>query len=307
MLYGALALLASMPGSLIPRALGLGGEDWLATATMRYVWSVVFLSLYVRSKFGSSVGRELVNLFRLYPTFWLIWALISGPATYVPYVYAATQMPAWLIAVTSRMDVLTTVLVLRLFGQRVERRKMYFLSLMFMGVVLVNISNAQGKIDMKGFLAVWLLLLATLLEPLSNQLMRDARWGRELRPRWIPHIDTKVGTSSHCWVLLLYVLCLPQMGIGLAVHPVLPSFQQIWSTAIMAVCSSLVSVPLWMEFQHSAGRSANSIALAGAMPALGIVFSLLAEIWLFHGAWPGSWGWTGIVFVIGGFFLYVRH
>lgn len=307
LLYGIFAILASMPGSLIPRALGLGGEDWLATATMRYAWSIVFLSAFVRCQQGPRVGHKIISLFREHSRFWLIWALASGPFLYLPFIYAATCVPAWIIAATCRLDMLTMILVLRLFGQRVKRAKAGVLIFVFIGVVLVNIDHASGTWKAQSTWALGLLALSTVLESLSDQMMQDARWGRTGRPSWIPYIKDGVGASVHCWLLLLYIMSLPQLGIMLIVHPVMPTWRQIWCTAIMAACSSIFSIAVWMKFRLSAGTSADHIALTSATPALGIVFAVGAEVWLFGGAWPSIIAFVGIGLVIGGLLWYVRR
>ena len=305
--YTLLAMLTASPAVLVNRALALRGEDWLATATVRYCWAVIMLGVVVRLQFGPTAAKQMIVLFRQHQNFWILWCVINGPLLYVSCVYLTTQAPAWVVSTLWNCNLPVAIAVMSVFRQPLSKRSTFPLITMFFGVVMISVDHVRAVGgEWHELFRLWPVLIVLVLEALGDQLYQDASTARKNRVTWIPAINEGIGKSIHAWLLILYAMAIPQMVVWQMFHLAMPTWVQVRYTGIVVFFTVVVSSYFWALARGEAGTSSHRFGLLHASPAVGIVVTLIGEVVLLQAPWPGSLGLWGMIAIAVGFFIYLR-
>ncbi|MGE4553197.1 MAG: multidrug resistance efflux transporter family protein [Desulfovibrionaceae bacterium] len=309
LLLGAAAALLFSSSFVLNRAMSLAGGHWFWSASLRYAWMLVLLLGWLAASGRRELLGRCLRLWKNHFWFWTVAGGVGFGVFYAPLAFSSGFAPGWVVAATWQSTILATPLVLRLFGRRVPWRAVALTSLVFAGVLLVNAEQAgqamlAGRTPWRGLLLGALpVLLGALAYPLGNQMLWEAtRGGRGP----IPALDDPALGHSPCRVLLLTLGSLPfWLVLGVAVAPPPPGAGQAAQTLLVALFSGVAATSLFLQARHSAA-SAQELAAADATQSLEVAFSLLGEVLLLAGAWPGPLGFAGLGAIGLGLVLYLR-
>ncbi|WP_027184674.1 DMT family transporter [Desulfovibrio inopinatus] len=287
---------------VLNRAMSLQGGHWVWSASLRYFWMLAFLVL------GLLFFRRhlLFESLRLFARHWRFWSLAGGIGFGVFYAlisFSATYAPAWVVAATWQTTILATPIVLFAFGRPVPLRAVFLTLIIFCGVLLINLEQAETNSWRDVLLGALPVFGAAFAYPFGNQLVWEARNSRSSR---IPHLDAPPLNDPFCRVLLLTLGSLPLWALLIAVtSPPPPSLNQLTNTALVALFSGVIATSLFLYARHAA-QSAAQLTAADCTQSMEVVFSLAGEAVLLGGTLPGPMGWLGIATTMIGLALYLR-
>lgn len=299
---GLLAALFFSSTFVINRLMSVEGGHWVWSASLRYMWMTLFL---IAGPILIGRGRLLLDamlLLRRHWRFWLIAGTIGFGIFYAGITFAASYAPGWVVATTWQVTVLASPLVLMAFGRRVPLRGVFFTVLIFVGVLLVNLSQIQVA-NWQGVLWGALpVLVAAFAYPAGLQLVWEARRGGHTS---IPHIVDPVLSDSFARVLLLTLGSLPfWLLIIVIAQPPPPSAGQWLNTALVAVLSGVIATSLFVFARHQA-HNAYELAAVDATQAGEVIFALVGEVVLLGATLPGPTGLAGMALTMFGLVLYL--
>lgn len=160
------------------------GGHWFWSASLRYVFMLLLLTAMIAIQHG--VGRigELWTIFRQHVGFWCITGSIGFGVFYTGICYAGDHASGWVVAATFMFTVVTSLLVLLAFGQRFDKKFIFYALIVFVGVVLVNVSEGlhapsdANAIPLTQMLLYGALpaLIAAFSYPIGNQLVWQASY-----------------------------------------------------------------------------------------------------------------------------------
>lgn len=299
---GVLAALFFSSSFILNRAMSLAGGHWVWTASLRYGYMTLFLSLWLVVTGKARLLREVAAIFRHYWRFWITAGSIGFGLFYATLTFSSAFAAGWVVAATWQITILATPLVLLFFGRRVPTRGILFSLLIFLGIVLVNVEHAQLTSWRAVLLGGLPVLIGAFAYPFGNQMVWEARQGGH---SWLPHIQHPALENTIVRVLLLTLGSLPfWLVLILVVQPPPPSSGQLINTALVALFSGVIATSLFLYGRHVA-LNAYELAAVDATQSAEVIFSLLGEIILLHGLWPGALGLAGIGVTVVGLVLYL--
>ncbi len=157
------------------------GGHWFWSASLRYVFMWLIISAVIILQHGFRRTQALASIFRQHWRFWCLTGSIGFGVFYTGICYAGDHVAGWVVAATFMFTVVTSLLVLLAFGQRFDKKFIIYAFLVFIGVVLVNVSeglraSALADIDSAPMAEILLYgalpaLIAAFSYPIGNQLV----------------------------------------------------------------------------------------------------------------------------------------
>ena len=157
------------------------GGHWFWSASLRYVFMWLIISAVIILQHGFGRIEALASIFRQHWRFWCLTGSIGFGVFYTGICYAGDHVAGWVVAATFMFTVVTSLLVLLAFGQRFDKKFIIYAFLVFIGVVLVNVSeglraSALADIDSAPMAEMLLYgalpaLIAAFSYPIGNQLV----------------------------------------------------------------------------------------------------------------------------------------
>jgi drug/metabolite transporter (DMT)-like permease len=294
-LTGIFAALFFSSTFVLNRAMSLEGGHWLWTASLRYVWMLVLLCIWLVVTGRATLGIKALQLYCKHWVFWTIAGSVGFGIFYTFISFSASYAPGWVVAATWQMTILATPAVLLLFGRRVSLCALLFTLIVFAGVLLINIEQATTVPLHDVLLGALPVLGAAFAYPLGNQMVWEARVAVDkqyvpLIRRWIPTIDHPVMEDNICRVLLLTLGSLPLWGVLILwVSPPIPSEGQLLMTLLVALFSGVAATSLFLSARHMA-KSPSELAAVDCTQSMEVVFTLAGEALLLGGMLPGGDG-----------------
>ena len=300
---------------VLNRAMSLSGGFWVWSASLRYIWMIAFLTIGLLVAGRGRLLLDSLRLLRRHWRFWLAAGSVGFGIFYAGISFAASYAPSWVVATTWQFTVLASPFVLLLYGRRVPWRGVAFTVLIFAGIVLVSLGEAQAAPWQDVVLGAVPVLIAAVANPLGLQLVWEAsanRGGanpvgpgpRKANSR-IPQIADPALTNPFTRVLLMSLGSLPfWLLLILVTQPPPPTTDQWINTALVAISSGVIATSLFLAARHRA-RSAYELAAVDATQSAEVIFSVAGEVLILGGALPGPLGWAGIILTIVGLVLYL--
>lgn len=160
------------------------GGHWFWSASLRYVFMLLLLTVMIAVQHGMGRIGELWTIFRQHIGFWCLTGSIGFGLFYTGICYAGDHASGWVVAATFMFTVVTSLLVLMAFGQRFDKKFIVYALVVFVGVVLVNISEGlhapadANSIPLTQMLLYGALpaLIAAFSYPIGNQLVWQASY-----------------------------------------------------------------------------------------------------------------------------------
>jgi drug/metabolite transporter (DMT)-like permease len=187
-------------------------------------------------------------------------------------------------------------IVLAFFGRRVPVRGFFFTALIFAGIVLVNLEQAQAVSVQAALLGIIPMLISAIAYPTGLQMV----WEYQRRSPPSPALENSFGR-----VLLLTLASAPfWLLLGFIVQPPPVSTSQVLSTLGVAIFSGVIATTLFVAARQLA-HTPYQLAAVDATQSGEVIFSLAGELLLLNGALPGNLGLAGIAITLVGLVLYL--
>lgn len=302
LILGVVAALFFSSTFVLNRAMSLEGGPWVWSASLRYAFMVLFVVIVLLLSGQARALREGITLGQRYWRFWLLAGTIGFGVFYAGITFSAQYAAGWVVATTWQMTILMTPLVLRAFGRPVPLRGIFFVLLIFGGIVLVNAEYAAVTSSREVLIGALPVLIAAIAYPVGNQMVWEAKRGNR---RFIPHIDEPVLDNTLVRILLLSLGTVPWWIFWIVVtQPPSPDATQVFNTALVAILSGLIATGLFL-YARQLARTSYEITAVDATQSMEVLFSLAGEVLILGGLLPGLLGWTGIVVTVVGLILYL--
>lgn len=287
---------------LLNEAMSLGGGHWVWSASLRYGFMVVLLVVLLWFKGGARLLKGVWELFWAHWRFWMLSGGVGFGGFYALICFSADSAPGWVIASTWQFTVVASLVVLMLFGQRFPKRVWFFSFLVFVGVVLVNVSRAQF-IDLKTLLLGALpVFVAAFCYPFGNQLVWEATQGKH--PRF-PRIKSALLGNTFVKILLMSLGSFPLwIGLVLVVQPPLPTVAQLSQTAMVALFSGVVATSIFL-LARGLARTSSELAAVDATQSSQVVFALLGGLLFLGSSAPDRSALIGLGLIGVGLFCFL--
>ncbi|WP_372844098.1 multidrug resistance efflux transporter family protein [Psychrobacter sp.] len=155
------------------------GGHWFWSASLRYLFMWLIITVMIVMQHGFGRIKELSAIFLQHWRFWCITGSIGFGIFYTGICYAGDHVAGWVVAATFMFTVVTSLLVLVAFGQRFDKKFIIYALLVFIGVVMVNVSEGlhastlADTVPMADMLLYGALpaLIAAFSYPIGNQLV----------------------------------------------------------------------------------------------------------------------------------------
>jgi len=300
-LIGLLAGLFFSSTFILNLVMSLEGGHWIWSASLRYGYMILFLVAWFLI-FKSPAA--LVEVLRVFFRNWIFWTLagsIGFGLFYALICYSADHAPGWVVATTWQFTIIATLFVLLLFGRRFPRKTWLFSTLVFSGVLMVNLGQAENTDLAKLAAGAIPVLIAALCYPLGNQMVWEATNGN----RRLPDVSSPVLETPFARVLLMSLGSLPLWIILIAVvTPAPPSTGQLLNTALVALFSGVVATSLFLQARNLS-KTAGELAAVDATQSSEVLFALLGEIVIIGAELPDLVSLVGILITCAGITLFV--
>jgi drug/metabolite transporter (DMT)-like permease len=288
---------------VLNRMMSLDGGHWVWTASLRYLFMLLLLLCWFLLSGNLRLLRELLQLYCRHWLFWTIAGTIGFGIFYALISYSASFSPGWVIATTWQTTIIATPVVLLGFRRKVPGAALFFSLLIFAGVVLVNISQAQIAPLREVLMGVIPVLLAAFCYPLGNQLVWEVQNSGHSR---LPKIDSPALNRPLAKVLLLTLGSVPfWLLLVLVFQPPPPAASQVMQTAMVALFSGIIATSLFL-YARQLARDPYELSAVDATQASEVIFALAGEIFFLHAVVPNIYGIVGIIITIFGLCLYIR-
>lgn len=162
------------------------GGHWLWSASLRYLFMLIILTVMIALQHGINRIVELCHIFKSHWLFWTLTGSIGFGVFYAGLCFAADHVSGWVVAATFMFTVVASLMVLMAFGHRFDKKFAYYATLVLVGVILANVSEAlsaptgSGLIDipLKSVLLYGALpcILASFSYPIGSQLVWQASY-----------------------------------------------------------------------------------------------------------------------------------
>jgi drug/metabolite transporter (DMT)-like permease len=277
--------------------MSLAGGHWAWSASLRFGYMLVFLTLIILLTQGRKALAEIKDVFIQHWRFWILAGTIGFGIFYSLITFSASFAAGWVVATTWQVTILATPIVLHFFGRKVPNQGLLFTGIIFIGILLVNIEHAQVTSLREVFLSAVPVLVAAFAYPIGNQLVWEARHGENKR---IPHITHPILENGLARVLLMTLGSIPFWILFLILTtPPAPSQGQWISTALVALFSGVIATTIFLYARHLCKRS-YEIAAVDATQSMEVVFSLIGEIVFLKGSLPSMLGLFGVLLTMVG-------
>jgi len=288
---------------ILNRSMELSGGSWLWSSSLRYFFMVPFLIGIVLIR-GNM--KELLHELKTNPVTWILWSTIGFGLFYAPLTFAAASGPGWLVAGTWQFVIIAGLLVVPFFYKTVETKNgmqrvrekipvkgLIFSSLIFIGIILIQLQAANEGIGMEMFLVGILpVVVAAFAYPLGNRKMME-------------HCKNNFDTfqrvlgmtlaSTPFWLIIA--------GIGGATVG-LPSKDQVFQSFIVGISSGIIATVLFFFATELVKHDQSKLAAVEATQATQIIFVIFGEVLLLSAPMPTMYSFIGLFMIAGGMVLH---
>ncbi|WP_026348830.1 multidrug resistance efflux transporter family protein [Psychrobacter lutiphocae] len=308
---------------------------WFWSASLRYLFMFAILTLVIGAQHGL---QRIIDLFAIFTKHWRFWCVTGGIGSglfYAGICYAADHASGWVVASTFMFTVVASLFVLAAFGQRFSKQVIVFALLIFLGVVLVNlseVSQASPTEAVSGSSSGWQVivfgalpaLVAAFSYPFGNQLVWQASHNASnqsstsnttsdtllpvsLLHRFIPTIETDLLSNAFNKIWLMTLGSFPLWGLlAVVIRPPLPNADQVFNTFLVALFSGIIATALFL-YARGQARSSQQVAGVDATQASEIIFALIGGIILLGTPLPSVTGIIGIMLIMSGLVLFAKY
>lgn len=275
---------------VLNRASASEGGHWAWTACLRYFITLPLMIPLMRGRM-----RPLWSAMRAHPGPWLVYSALGFVLFYALLAYAADSGPSWLVAGSFQFTVIAGMLCAP-FLYRDARRKVPLSAwgiglLILAGVMLMQVSHADGGMDRAAWIALACVLGSAILYPLGNRLLllHLERTGEPLDAT--QRVFGMTLASQPLW-LFVAVYGFSQAGW--------PSASQVWLAAGVALSAGVIATILFFKATGLVRDNPTALAAAEAMQAAELIFASVLGVLFLHEAWPKGGALVGGAMIVAG-------
>jgi len=287
---------------VLNRAMDLSGGSWIWSAVLRFAFMAPILLIIVMAR--GNLRPLLVDM-RDRPRIWLGWSTVGFGLFYAPLCFAAAYGPAWLVASMWQITIVAGSLLAPLFYRVIPTEagpikirfsipvKGLVLSLVILlGIVLIQRQQARALTVTEVLYGILPVLLAAFAYPLGNRKMMAACGHR---------FDTYQRVLGMTLASLPFWLVLGALGLA---EVGVPSINQTTQAFIVALSSGVIATILFFSATDMTKGDVHKLAAVEATQSGEVIFALIGELFLLHGAFPTLWSYVGMGLVILGMILH---
>ena len=289
---------------ILNEIMSLEGGHWVWSASLRYVFMAIFLTIIILFSGGVKQLQGVLKLFYLHWQFWIIAGSIGFGGFYALICFSADFSPGWVIAATWQFTVVASLFIFMLFGRSFPKRIWFFSLLIFAGVALVNLSHIE-EFDLKALLLGGLpVLVAAFCYPFGNQLVWEAKNGNNEK---LPSIKSPLLNNALNKVLLMTLGSFPLWAVVVLVtHPPAPSSSQVLNTSLVALFSGVFATSIFL-FARNLASNSNELAGVDATQSSEVIFALLGGVVFLKSEIPNIESVMGLVLILVGLVFFVKY
>lgn len=316
-LFGLLAGLFFSSTFVLNELMASQGGHWFWSASGRYIFMWLILSLVISLKHGFNTLHELYQLFLNHLGFWCIAGGVGFGGFYAFLCFGADHAPGWVIAATFQFTSVASLIVLALFGENLSKSVIGTSLLIFTGVLIANLgeglydeSISLGSLLLFGALPA---LLSGFCFPIGNQLVWYAANKAQhpsampsRLPDSVPSMTSPLIHSAMNKVWLLTTGSLPfWLVLGLMVAPEAPSSSQIINTFLVALLAGVIATSIFL-FARSQASTGGQVAAIDATQASEMIFAIFGGMILLGSPAPSALSLIGIGIVVLGLYRFAN-
>lgn len=300
-LIGIIAALFFTATFLINRAISLDGGHWFWSAFLRFLFTIIFLSIGFISFKGFFYFKLVIDEYIKNFIFWTAAGTIGFGFFYSLICYASYYSPAWVIATTFQFTIIASLFVLLFFGKKLSKSVWGITLMIFIGVTLVNISHfdmSNMDLLLLGFVPV---LIAAFSFPIGNQMVWE-----EKEKRIKNNYDVFIIKNSFAKIFLLVLGSAPfWFFLYFSTQPGMPVYDQYINVALITILSGIIATSLFL-YARSLCDTNNKLILTDSTQSGDVFFALIGEIVFLNAVFPNILGIVGIFITIFGLFLLLK-
>jgi len=298
---GILAALFFAVTFILNHSMELEGGSWLWSASLRYFFMLPFLLVIVLYRRGMIL---LTKEMKAQPTKWLLWSFVGFVLFYAPLTFAAAFGPGWLVSGTWQFTIVAGVLLAPLFitmigGEKIRQRipivSLLISSVILIGIILIQIPQAQSVSFNSLLLGILPVVLAAFAYPLGNRKMMEVCNGR------LDTYQRVLGmtiASMPAWIILaIYAL----FTVGL------PSPSQVYQSLIVGISSGVIATVLFFIATDRVRDHQGKLAAVEATQSTEVIFVIIGEMVLLSLPLPDPIALCGLGVIIIGMLLHSYH
>ena len=275
---------------LFNRAIAVDGGDWAWTASLRYLITLPLLLPLMPWQGGAA---PVLRSIAAHPWAWLRFSAIGFVLFYCLLVYAASSGPSWLVAGSFMFTVvagmLCAPLIYRDARRRIPRAALAIGSMIFAGVLALQLGHAHGALDRAAWIALACVLGAAFAFPLGNRLLLLHLEGTGETLNATQRVFGMTLAGQPLWWLLAAFAWL-RSG--------LPSASQAWLAAGVALSASVIAMILFFQATGMVRDKPAALGAVEGMQAAELLFTLVLGVWLLHEPWPRGVSLWGVVLIV---------
>lgn len=279
---------------VVNSAMAQSGGDWLWSASLRYLFMLPILLVLTAKSGWAPVWQEI----RRAPGKWVLWSLIGFGAFYAPMTFASAYGPGWMVAGTFQFTSFAGALETPLFRdengarRRIPVRLFPAFAIIIFGVFLLQLEQMRLEADLaRALLFSVPVLISAFAYPLGNRKTMEL-------------CENRLNTMQR--VLAMTVCSLPLWLLMAAIGTLrsgFPPAAQLARGLAVAVFSGVTATVVFFKATSLVRTQPQRLALVESTQCGEVIFSLIGGILLLGEAWPGSFGWLGLVLIVGGMII----
>ncbi|WFF38081.1 multidrug resistance efflux transporter family protein [Moraxella nasibovis] len=316
-LFGLLAGFFFSSTFVLNELMASQGGHWFWSASGRYIFMWLILSLVISLKYGTSTLLALCRLFHAHAGFWCVAGSIGFGGFYAFLCFGADHAPSWVIAATFQFTSVASLIVLAMFGESLSKSVIGTSLLIFTGVLIANVGEGlhDDSISLGDLLLLGALpaLLSGFCFPIGNQLVWYAANKAQnpsampsRLPNGVPSMTSPLIHSAVNKVWLLTTGSLPfWLVLGLVVAPESPSSSQIINTFLVALFAGVIATSIFL-FARSQASTGGQVAAIDATQASEMIFAIFGGMILLGSSAPSALSLAGIGMVVLGLYRFAN-
>lgn len=266
------------------------GNHWAWTASLRFLLAVpvLFVLVAVRGKF-----MALLQAMRKMPMTFVLWGNLGFGVYYALLSYAIGLVPGWLVTAGFMTTVLAGVLISPFIYQdhraQISKRALLLSSVLVLGLLIMQFdrisSLEHASISIAG---IGMAIIAAFLWPLGNRKLM-----LKLEENQIPLdpmqriLGMTIGGLPILFLLALYGYYSSGM----------PSLMQLETSFLAVLLSGVVGTVLFFKAMQMVSRNHMALLAVEATQVIGVLFTLLGEMFFKGTNWPGVYGNLGFLVI----------
>jgi len=284
--------------------MSISGGHWLWSASIRYFFAILFLFVIIIFQGGIKRVFDLCKLYLENYIFWTIAGTIGFGFFYGLLCFAADFSPGWVVAATWQFTIVSSLIVLMLFGKKFPKKIWFFSFLIFVGVCMVNVSHME-TFELKPLLLGGIpILIASFCYPIGNQLVWEATNGYH---RFVPKIKSELLENAFNKVFLMSIGTIPLwLLLILIIQPIAPNSSQIINTIYVAFFSGILATTIFL-YARNLAKSSNELAAVDSTQASEVIFALIGGMLFLGSDALNAVSLSGLAFILFGLYLFTKY